>query len=126
MNECLDNDDDDEEAHSRSPSCFFTTPCISDADTGEHTIHSSGCNLFRYTIGMCPVSADFCVDSRLADAGRAGDPMSPRGSDTAHAKDASTVSDSELPLVPTTGSELELCDDVPSLRKTPVKAKCKA
>jgi len=37
MNECLDNDDDDEEAHSRSPSCFFTTPCISGADTPEHT-----------------------------------------------------------------------------------------
>ena len=33
MNECLENDDDDEEAHSRSPSCFFTTPCISDKDT---------------------------------------------------------------------------------------------
>jgi len=41
MNECLENDDDDEEAHSRSPSCFFTTPCISDNDTGEHTIHST-------------------------------------------------------------------------------------
>jgi len=74
---------------------------------------------------MCPVSVDFCVDSRLADAGRAGYPMSPRGSYTAHAKDASRVSDSELPRVPATGSEPELCDDVPSLRKTPVKANAK-
>ncbi len=38
MNKCPDNDDDDEEAHSRSPTCFFTTPCISDADTEELTI----------------------------------------------------------------------------------------
>jgi hypothetical protein len=74
---------------------------------------------------MCPVSEDFFVDSRLSDAGRAGEPMNSRGPDTAHAKDASTVPDSELPLFPPTGSEPGLCDDVPSLRKTPVKTNAK-
>jgi RimK-like ATPgrasp N-terminal domain len=74
---------------------------------------------------MCPVSADFSGDSRLADAGRAGDPMTPRGPDTAHVKDASTISDSELTLVTARGSEPGLCDDVPSLRKTPLKTNAK-
>jgi len=53
MNECLDNEDDDEEAHSRPPSCFFTTPCISGADTPEHTIHPS--------VVPCPVTLSTCA-----------------------------------------------------------------
>jgi hypothetical protein len=71
---------------------------------------------------MYPVSAVFFVDSRLPDTGRAGEPVNHRGPDAVHPKDASTVPDSELPLVPATEFEPGLCDDVPSHRKTPVKA----
>jgi hypothetical protein len=38
MNECLNNDEDDEEAHRWSSSCFFTTNCVSSADTQRQTI----------------------------------------------------------------------------------------
>ena len=38
MNECLNNDDEDEEAHRWSFSCFFTINCVSPADAGAQTI----------------------------------------------------------------------------------------
>ncbi len=41
MNECLNSDDDDEEAHRWSLPCFFTRNCLNSVDAEIQTIRSA-------------------------------------------------------------------------------------